>query len=418
MIRLRTWTPLIAVLVGVSAGCSATRNKLPDGMSGDPPSQSDGGSDGGEAADLAQDGTDGSQLGGSDPFQAVFNGVSLANLKQRLQEMTGAAPITKGGSTFITERWSQTSKATFRTYWKEYMKGLGATITDDSQLRVTLGFKQGDAHYNGETAGTNLEAVLPGKSADSIIIITHYDTVGKPNADAQNPGADDAASGLATQMEAARIFAAIPNRKNTVRFVACDYEEVDWTSFKGYFPGADAYLSYIQGLSKTQAFKILMVSDNDQTAWSCWNNGNGKVDYGDQDGACYPAADGTAGPTNGLFRVAISSEDSSGNPIAAMYDAISSGFSAVVTKYGDGTIKPVFVHDDKKLTKGDVEGTDQVPFGRAGLPAYTTAEWGANPHYDDTGGDLESTVDYDYLFKMSQLQITLQATLMGVDSSP
>ena len=61
-------------------------------------------------------------------------------------------------------------------------------------------------HHIGETQGHNLEAVLPGKSPDSVIIIVHYDSIGPEAREADNPGVDDDMSGMATLMETARIL--------------------------------------------------------------------------------------------------------------------------------------------------------------------------------------------------------------------
>jgi hypothetical protein len=327
-------------------------------------------------------GTDGTD--GPDPYKPVLDSVSDANLKQRLDELTGAVPVTAGGNTFsITNRWSPAAKKDFRAYWRQYMEGLGATV-NESTFPIS--------NLVGETTGHNLEAILPGASPDTLIVITHYDTVGVKGHETENPGADDAGTGLAVQLEAARIFAAIPHRTHTVRFVACDYEEIAGPTDSD-FPGPDAYLAYIQHLSTTQGFKILMVSDNDQIGWSCWDENGGAQ--------CYQPV----GAPHGTFRMLISTRD------PAIYAQISTAFRNVATTYG--SIKPDIVPDND-TTPGDTEGTDQYDFGLAGLPAYTTAEWGDNPHYDEYGGDFLNTVNLPYLFQIAQIQIVFQGTVMGV----
>jgi hypothetical protein len=178
-----------------------------------------------------------------DRYQSVFESVNDANLMQRMSELTGATPVMAGGKTFrITNRWAPAAKSDFRAYWKQSMEALGATVNETTFPISNL---------VGETTGHNMEAILPGTSPDTEIIITHYDTVGITGHETENPGADDAGTGLATQLEAARIFAAIPNRTNTVRFVACDYEEISGDTDSD-FPGPDAYLAYIKNLSTTQ----------------------------------------------------------------------------------------------------------------------------------------------------------------------
>ncbi len=376
--------PLLGFAALWLAGCSSSSHRSGGGTNTSP-GDSDM-SDVGAAPDLATSGGDdgGAPTGGGDPLQAVFDSVSQANLLARLQELTGAVPVTAGGSTFsVTERWSPTGKANFRAYWKQYMQALGASVNE-------LPFPV--QNLVGETTGHNLEAILPGASADTLIIITHYDTVGIKGQETKNPGADDDGSGLAMQMEAARIFASLAARQHTVRFVACDYEEISWTGGPD-FPGPSAYLSYLQGLTQAQGFKVLMVSDNDQTGWSCWDESAGK--------SCYQPV----GTPNGTFRMLISTPD------ATVYDRISSAFAAVATRYG--SIKPEIVHDNAS-TPGDTQSTDQYPFGLAGLPAYVVEEYGDNPHYDDTGGDLLSTINLTYLLHIAQIQVTFQATILGL----
>src|SRR5712691_5287355 len=81
----------------------------------------------------AGDSTDGPDAGpgsdappGGDVVKAIFDAVAKPNLEARMNELTGAVPVTAGGSTFsITNRWSVSAKANFRAYWTQYMAGLG-----------------------------------------------------------------------------------------------------------------------------------------------------------------------------------------------------------------------------------------------------------------------------------------------------
>src|SRR5262249_14994910 len=151
------------------------------------------GSDAGTSADGAPVG---------DPYKAVFDAVGRANLQHLLEDMTGVNEVTAAGRSFrITDRWAPASKASFRAYWLDYSRALGMTA---QEIAFPISKSQMDSdHLVNETEGHNLEAVLPGQSADTIVIITHYDTVGLTGKELSNPGADDAGSGLATMMEAA-----------------------------------------------------------------------------------------------------------------------------------------------------------------------------------------------------------------------
>lgn len=309
-----------------------------------------------------------------DPFKAIFDSVDKTSIEKLLNDATGGNPvIVNGASVRLTERWSPGAKKTFREFWKSYFEGLGATVKE-----LTFPIK----NLVGETTGTNVEAVLPGKSADSVVIIVHYDSVGIDGKEAENPGVDDDGSGLAMQMEAARIFSKLQNRQNTVRFVAADYEEIS-----DNLDGDVAYVNYLQKEAQEKGFKILVASDDDQTGWSCW----------DED----PKLCGKNPPApNSTFHMI----SCSGDKLNYDYPDLAKGFVDVATKYS--TMKVDLSCDGS----GD---TDHYPFWTVGIPGYVIEEYGDNPHYDDTGNDTIKTINMDYLFRISQIQITYQAVLMG-----
>jgi hypothetical protein len=304
---------------------------------------------------------------------SVFDSVDKANLQKLLGEITGAVPVTVGGQSYrITERWSPEGKKRFRDYWAQYFTGLGATVQE-------LPFPV--VNQVGETEGHNVEAVLPGQSADSVVIILHYDTVGIKGHERENPGADDAGSGIVMQMEAARIFVK-QSRHYTIRFVAADYEELTDLA------GDAAYVAYLQKEAAAKQFKIVVAANNDQTAWSCWSE-NGC-------GANAPAKNSTF-----LF-ITCSGDSKNYN-----YPELVSGMNEILA-----------AHSTMKIdTSCDGSGdTDHYSFWQAGIPAYVVEEYGSenNPHYDDTGDDTLRHIDFDYLFGMSQVNIAFQAKLIGM----
>ncbi len=323
-------------------------------------------------------GPDGGGSGSGDGaiHSSVYDSVDKANLNAKLLELTGGTPVTAGGSTFmITNRWSPAAKANFRAYWTKYFTDLGATVTEETFPIPDL---------VGETLGHNVEAVLPGQSADSIVILTHYDTVGITGKETKNPGADDAGSGLAMIMEAARIFAQHTDRKYTVRFLAADYEEIS-DNLDGDF----AYVAALRQKAQAENFKILAASDGDQTGWSCWSE--------NLCGANPP-------PKNTTFQLISCSGDSKHYD----YPDLSAGMIEMAHSHGS-TITPSAICDGS----GD---TDHYPFWVAGIPAYVIEEWGSenNPHYDDTGNDTMAHIDLDYLTATAKIQIAFQAKLAGI----
>jgi len=310
---------------------------------------------------------------------SVYDQVDATQLQTRLEELTGLVPVTAGGSTFrITNRWAPTAKQSFRAYWRQYMEALGATV---NELAFPI------ANLVGETQGHNMEAILPGKSADTVVIIVHYDTVGITGQEAKNPGADDDGSGLAMQMEAARVFSAIADRGQTVRFVAADYEEIS-----DNLDGDVAYVKYLQADAKAKGYKILVASDDDQTGWSCWS-----------EGLCSTGS-GTRAPGSTFQMISCS-----GDTHHYDYPELSAGIAQIAQQYST-TMMPTAICDGS----GD---TDHYPFWQAGIPAYVIEEWGSenNPHYDDTGDDTMAHIDMAMLAETSRIQIAYQAKLAGID---
>ncbi len=311
-----------------------------------------------------------------DPLHAVFDAVDRAQLAQRLDELTGIAPVMVNSAPVrLTDRWSPTAKAQFRAYWTAYFTALGAQVHEQT---FAIG------NLVGETTGHNIEAVLPGASADSVVIITHYDTVGITGHETENPGADDAGSGLAMLMEAARIFAMQPTRRYTVRFVAADYEEIS-----DNLDGDYAYVKYLQADAAANSYHILVASDDDQTGWSCWSESKCS--------AHSPAP-------NTTFQIISCSGDSH----HYAYPDLATGIASVATTYSS-SVMPTAICDGS----GD---TDHYPFWVAGIPAYVIEEWGSenNPHYDDTGHDTIDKIDLDLLTGIARIQITFQAKLAGI----
>jgi peptidase M28-like protein len=311
----------------------------------------------------------------SDPVGTVFGAVDTAQLRARLEELTGGTTVTVDGSSFrITNRYTPAAKANFRAYWSHYMTALGATVGTTTFPIPNL---------VGETQGHNVEAILPGRSPDSVVIIVHYDSTGTMGQETLNPGADDDGTGVAMQMEAARLFAQYSDRAKTVRFVAADYEEIS-----SNLAGDYAYATYLQQQAQADGFQILVASDNDQTGWSCWS-----------EGLCPDSR-----PVDSTFMAATCSGDAHNYD----YPELAQGLADVATKYST-TIHPTKVCDGSART-------DHYPFWVAGIPAYVLDEWGVdqNPHYDYGGTDTIDTIDFELLTGVAKIQIAFQAKLAGI----
>ncbi len=322
--------------------------------------------------------TDPSFTGTTVDVSSVFTAVSRTALAARLDELTGGSPVTVNGQSFrITERWSPAGKTAFRSYYESYMSQLGLQVNE-------LSFPLTD-NLVGEWDGHNVEAVLPGESSDSIVIVTHYDTVGITGEETQNPGADDAGTGIAAQLEAARLFSQMQHRQYTVRFVVADYEEIT-----DNLEGDQAYVIYLQNLAAAQGFKILAASDTDQTGWSCYDEG-------------YCSTDTDPDPANSTFEAIACNGDGTydNTPLADGLGAIADAYSNAMSVQEDC--------DDS----GD---TDHYAFWEAGIPAYVILEYDSadNPHFDDTGDDTMAHINIGLYAETARIQIAYQAQLAGL----
>src|SRR5580765_2507517 len=116
----------------------------------------------------------------------------------------------------LGERFDDAGRQRFRDYWTQTMRNLGLEINP--------------LHYQAAghpRAGDNVEAVLRGPSADSVVVIVHYDSIGPRGRETSNPGVDDDMSGMAIMLETARLLAAHKAQLQfTVRFVISDMEEL------------------------------------------------------------------------------------------------------------------------------------------------------------------------------------------------
>ena len=100
-------------------------------------------------------------------LQEVADAINPEHLRTAVMEMSGAVAVNVDGQTFnISERHSSGGKARFRSYWEHALAGLGMQPTE-------LAYPTKFSAFTGEPDGHNVEAVLSGNSADSVVIIIH-----------------------------------------------------------------------------------------------------------------------------------------------------------------------------------------------------------------------------------------------------
>ena len=309
-----------------------------------------------------------------DPIREIFDQVDGQHITQLMRELSGDVPVTVNGvSITLSERFSATGRQNFRDYWTQAMTGLGLEV---SQLHY-----QAAGHPR---AGDNVEAVLRGPKADSIIVIVHYDSIGPRGRETSNPGADDDMSGMAIQLETARLLVAHQSQLvNTVRFVASDEEEL------GGLAGARNYAAQIKALSQSEGFTLLAAVDDEQSGWNC-----------STDNLCgdntFPAFD--------VF--------SCGSGGGKTFD-----FPAI----GDQLVKVVAAYSPLHVTRGCLgANSDHFAMWEIGVPAVVYSEHNpfANPHFDREGGDTFAKIDTAYLTSIARPAIAFQAALAGFRPTP
>ncbi len=305
-----------------------------------------------------------------DHLREIFNQVDGARIVQRMRELSGVAPVIVGGQSItLGERFSADGRKRFRQYWTQTMLDLGLEVT---QLHY-----QAAGHPR---PGDNIEAVLRGPSDDSLIIIVHYDSIGPRGRETSNPGADDDMSGMAIQLETARLLVA--HRRElayTIRFVASDEEEL------GGLAGARSYAAQIKALSQSAGFALIAAVDDEQTGWNC------------------------------------STDKRCGDTTFPAFDVFSCGSGAGRTfdfpALGDHLAAIVAAYSPLHVTRGCLgQNSDHFAMWEIGVPAVVFSEHNpfANPHFDRSGGDTFERIDTAYLISIARPAITFQASLAGI----
>ena len=305
-----------------------------------------------------------------DHLKEIFDEVDGARVTQTLRELAGDVPVVVNGATItLGQRFDDIGRQNFRDYWTQTMQNLGLEVTQLPYQAV-----------NHPRPGNNVEAVLRGRSADSLVVIVHYDSIGPRGSETTNPGVDDDMSGMSIQLETARLFVRHKHQlRFTVRFVASDEEEL------GGLAGARNYAAFITGLAQTEGFQLIAAVDDEQSGWNC------SVDNrcGDD---LFPAVDVYSCGGNG----------------PGSFDSWQLGnlFSDIVASYS-----PL------KVKRGCLgANSDHFAFGTIGVPAIVYSEHNpfANPHFDREGGDTFDKIDTNYLISIARPGITFQAALAGV----
>jgi hypothetical protein len=182
-----------------------------------------------------------------------------------------------------------------------------------------------------------------GSTQDVILIMAHFDSVGKDFA-----GADDNGSGTASLLEIARVLKDYSNKKH-LRFFATNGEE------SGLY-GAQHYANVLKAAGTLSRVKLAINMD--------------MVGYN----------------SNGIVELETNAE----------YDTLAQWFATLAQEYT--TLKP-------KITLG-AWGSDHVPFLEGGVPTLLTIEdWSTKTPFYHGPGDKPNTLNYEYAAEITKLNI-------------
>ncbi len=315
-------------------------------------------------------------------LREISDAVSPARLEQLVRETSGALPVTLGDRQMvrISERFTPEGRARFREYFTRFFTDLGLSVT-------SIDYPTNLASRTMEASGHNLEVILPGRSTDTVVVITHYDSSGDAS-DPANPGADDNMTGMAQIFEAARILRSYQGRLHkTVRFVAADYEELNWVGGLG-LEGATQYAYWLSEVARQQGFKIVAAIDPEQSGWNCGTAG-----------LCAPEVGGRD------FNVAAC------NVGLGPSDFPTFDFLALETQLRDLTVQLQPSLNLVRACNGNV--SDHYPFAQIHVPAVMYHEAGNNP-FRDKSGDTADTLDFVYLGKIAKVGIPFIAQVVGI----
>jgi aminopeptidase YwaD len=211
------------------------------------------------------------------------------------------------------------------------------------QIFASLGYAVSEHCYRDGACSVVADKVGDGSSDGVIMIMGHFDSVGKDFA-----GADDNGSGTAVLLEVARVLKDYGNKK-TLRFFATNGEE-------GGLYGAEHYAALLK--KNGQIKKMILAINMDMVGYN----------------------------SNGIVELETDSQ----------YEGLANWFAGLASTYT--TLK-------SKITIG-AWGSDHVPFIKGGVPTLLTIEdWSTKTPCYHTACDKPSTLNYGYAGEIAKLNL-------------
>ncbi|MAT99921.1 MAG: hypothetical protein CL608_22505 [Anaerolineaceae bacterium] len=242
----------------------------------------------------------------------------------------------------------------------------------NGRLQVTV--QEFPLFYNGlSTTPYNVVATLPGRtqSKDIIVVMAHYDNRAPEPTDGETyaPGANDNGSGIALLLESARLLSAY-EWNQTIVFLAAAAEEQGTFGSRHFVQTA-----FLDGMNIIAAIN-------------------------------YDAVGGRSGIPQYARLFAPNLLESPSGELARYYDYIA------------GLYVPAFPVEVIDALDREGRWGDHREFVNAGMPGIRVIESLEDPDMVNSRQDTWDRIDYNYLQRMVQMNISVVANLAGAPQTP
>lgn len=289
-------------------------------------------------------------LKGEVPAEVMSNfrrtdGQDVNHYMAPVQKSAFASPVVKDFLTRIDVASIKSDVESLANY-KTRLVGSADNQKATAQIKevfTALGYTVSQYCYRADACSVVADKAGDGSSDGVIMIMGHFDSVGKNFA-----GADDNASGAAVLMEVARVLKDYGNKK-TLRFFATNGEE------SGLY-GAQHYADVLKKSGEIK--KLVLAINMDMVGYN----------------------------SNGIVELETDSQ----------YEGLANWFANLASTYT--TLK-------SKITIG-AWGSDHVPFIKGGVPTLLTIEdWSTKTPCYHTACDTPSTLNYEYAGEIAKLNL-------------
>jgi len=196
---------------------------------------------------------------GFDPgVENIITGLDPADWVNWIEFLSGEKPVTMNGETFTIQTRFTESMFSGDPDARAYDFVIGQLRAWGYQDEVDL-FEHTYKPFTGSPSSTwkNIIVVIPGSDPDlsheQVLMTAHLDSISQGDPEERAPGADDNGSGVATLMEAARVFKGL-SFKRTVKIIFFTGEETGLHGSRAYVLDFDQEMKDILGVFNLDMF--------------------------------------------------------------------------------------------------------------------------------------------------------------------